>query len=57
MKHRSDDPIGAAAPLPRNQLPTFGDIARQWRKTRETMEKATPGKRVCNREVAKQVRA
>ena len=56
MKHRSDDPIGAAAPLPERKLPTYGDIARQWRKTREDMQKATPGRRVANREIAKQVR-
>ena len=55
MKHRSDNPIGAAAPLPQSKLPTYGDVARQWRQTRVDMLKATPGKHVSNREVAKQV--
>ena len=54
IKHQSDDPIGAAAPLPQGKLPTYGDIARQWRKTREDMQKATPGRRVANGEIAKQ---
>ena len=55
MKHRSDNPIGAAASLPQQQLPTYGDISRQWRQTKNDMEKATPGNRVAKREIAKTV--
>ena len=54
MKHRSDDPIGGPAPLPRMQLPTYRDVARQWRQTRVDMQSAGPGV-VVNREVAKKV--
>ena len=56
MKHRSDDPIGAPAPLPKTQLPTYGDMARQWRKTRSDMQNAAPGTTVGNRAVAKTVK-
>ena len=55
MKRRSDDPIGGAAPLPNAQLPTHGDMAREWRHTRLQMENANPGTIVANREVAKKV--
>ena len=55
MKRRSDDPIGGPLPLPRAQLPTHGDIAREWRFTRLEMQKAYPGTIVVNREVAKKV--
>ena len=56
MKHRSDDPIGAPAPLPKRKLPTFADMARQWRQTRIDMQNAVPGTRVSNRAVAKTVK-
>ena len=55
MKRRSDDPIGGAAPLPKEQLPTHVDMAREWRHTRLQMENANPGTVVANREVAKKV--
>ena len=55
MKHRSDNPMGAAVPLNDTQLPTHGDVGRQWRQSRMQMESEHPGKQVANREVAKRV--
>ena len=55
MKSRSDDFIGAPASFSGAQLPTHGDVARQWRQSRIELQEEHPGSLISNRDVAKKV--
>ena len=55
-KRLSFDLFGAAATFSGSQLPTYHDVGRQWRQCRLEMESANPGKKILNRNVAKDVR-
>ena len=56
-KRRLNDLFGGAASFSGSQLPTYGDVGRQWRQSRLEMESANPGVKITNCQVAKQVLA
>ena len=52
---RSEDLFGAPESLLGSQLPTFGDVGKQWRFTQQQLTNEQPGIRISNRDVARDV--
>ena len=55
MKRRSNDLFGGPSDFSGGQLPTYGDVGRQWKACCLELESAQPGTKIKNREIAQDV--